>query len=273
MRLRRVLEPRMDAPLPLWMIFPVVFTALYASHFTLLRLPYYWDEAGYYIPAAWDFFRTGSLIPITTLTNAHPPLESIYLALWWKVFRVLSRGNAGSGADGGGSGAAGGLAPGHAARRAWARSLSGRWFLPACTQFGLRKARWPTLTFLPQHALCGGWSTPAGAGSQTVGCGALVLGGGSVQGDGCRRSGHARTHVRRQRDSGLDRPRGLIFGERRRGFRVACCRWRPGTVGTTRRPAFCLGIQNSCVTTRRPISIHCAFLRHLGIAFCTSPRT
>jgi hypothetical protein len=75
----------MDRPLPIWMIFPVMFMALYASHFTLLRLPYYWDEAGYYIPAAWDFFRTGSLIPTTTLTNAHPPLPSIYLALWWKV--------------------------------------------------------------------------------------------------------------------------------------------------------------------------------------------
>jgi len=79
------MQPRLDEPLPLWMIFPVVFAALYATHFTLLRLPYYWDEAGYYIPAAWDFFRTGSLIPITTLTNAHPPLPSIYLALWWKV--------------------------------------------------------------------------------------------------------------------------------------------------------------------------------------------
>jgi hypothetical protein len=75
----------MDAPIPGWMVFPVIFAALYASHFSLLRLPYYWDEAGYYIPAAWDFFRTGSLIPVTTLTNAHPPLPSIYLALWWKV--------------------------------------------------------------------------------------------------------------------------------------------------------------------------------------------
>ncbi len=84
MRLRKLIEPRLDAPFPLWMIFPVVFVALYISHFTLLRLPYYWDEAGYYIPAAWDFFRTGSLIPITTLTNAHPPLPSIYLALCWK---------------------------------------------------------------------------------------------------------------------------------------------------------------------------------------------
>ncbi|MGB7549098.1 MAG: glycosyltransferase family 39 protein [Terracidiphilus sp.] len=85
MRLRQLFEPRMDAPFPTWMIFPVIFAALFASHYTLLGLPYYWDEAGYYIPAAWDFFRIGSLIPITTLTNAHPPLPSIYLALWWKA--------------------------------------------------------------------------------------------------------------------------------------------------------------------------------------------
>ena len=85
MRLKGILNPRLDAPLPIWMIFPVIFMALYASHFTLLRVPYYWDEAGYYIPAAWDFFRTGSLIPTTTLSNAHPPLPSIYLTIWWKI--------------------------------------------------------------------------------------------------------------------------------------------------------------------------------------------
>jgi len=88
-RLRQFLKPQPDAPMPLWMIYPVIFAALYASHFTLLAVPYYWDEAGYYIPAAWDFFRTGSLIPITTLTNAHPPLPSVYLALWWKAAGFL----------------------------------------------------------------------------------------------------------------------------------------------------------------------------------------
>jgi hypothetical protein len=82
---RWLFEPRMDAPLPLWMIYPVIFAALYLSHFNLLRLSYWWDEAGYYIPAAWDFFRTGSLIPTSTVSNAHPPLPSIYLALWWKL--------------------------------------------------------------------------------------------------------------------------------------------------------------------------------------------
>jgi hypothetical protein len=84
LRLKGIFNPRLDRPLPIWMIFPVIFMVLYSSHFALLRLPYYWDEAGYYIPAAWDFFRTGSLIPTSTLTNAHPPLPAVYLALWWK---------------------------------------------------------------------------------------------------------------------------------------------------------------------------------------------
>ena len=71
--------------IPLWMLFPLFFVLVYLSHITLLRLPYFWDEAGYYIPAAWDFFRTGTLIPQTTMTNAHPPLPSIFLAAWWHI--------------------------------------------------------------------------------------------------------------------------------------------------------------------------------------------
>jgi 4-amino-4-deoxy-L-arabinose transferase-like glycosyltransferase len=67
------------------MLYPLFFTCVYLSHLTLLHLPYFWDEAGYYIPAAWDFFRTGTLIPVTTATNAHPPLPSILLAAWWHL--------------------------------------------------------------------------------------------------------------------------------------------------------------------------------------------
>ena len=77
--------PGQHAPLPLWKLYPVFFAAVYFSHLTLLRLPYFWDEAGYYIPAAWDFFRTGTLIPVTTASNAHPPLPSILLAGWWRL--------------------------------------------------------------------------------------------------------------------------------------------------------------------------------------------
>lgn len=67
------------------MIFPILYAFVFLTHLALLRLPYFWDEAGYYIPAAYDFFRTHALIPYSTLTNAHPPLPAIYLAFWWKV--------------------------------------------------------------------------------------------------------------------------------------------------------------------------------------------
>ncbi|ABF40585.1 hypothetical protein Acid345_1583 [Candidatus Koribacter versatilis Ellin345] len=65
--------------------FSLIFVALFLSHGALLRLPYFWDEAGYYIPAARDLLITGDLIPHSTLSNAHPPLLAIYLATWWKL--------------------------------------------------------------------------------------------------------------------------------------------------------------------------------------------
>ena len=57
---------------------------LIAAHAPLLRLPYFWDEAGYYIPAARDLL-SGSLVPYSTPSNAHPPLVLAWLALCWKV--------------------------------------------------------------------------------------------------------------------------------------------------------------------------------------------
>jgi len=68
------------------LIFALIFAASLVLHFPLLRLPYFWDEAGYYVPAARDLLRTGSLIPRSTPSNAHPPLVMAYVALWWKVF-------------------------------------------------------------------------------------------------------------------------------------------------------------------------------------------
>jgi Dolichyl-phosphate-mannose-protein mannosyltransferase len=61
------------------------FLALFALHAPLLRLPYIWDEAGYYIPAARDLLTSGSLIPTSAPSNAHPPLVMAYLALAWKI--------------------------------------------------------------------------------------------------------------------------------------------------------------------------------------------
>jgi hypothetical protein len=66
-------------------VLALIFAALTALHLPLLRLPYFWDEAGYYVPAARDLLLSGSLIPVSSVSNAHPPLVMAYLALWWKL--------------------------------------------------------------------------------------------------------------------------------------------------------------------------------------------
>jgi Dolichyl-phosphate-mannose-protein mannosyltransferase len=66
-------------------VFAVIFVVIFLLHTPLLQLPYFWDEAGYYVPAARDLLLTGSLIPHTTISNAHPPLVMGWIALWWKL--------------------------------------------------------------------------------------------------------------------------------------------------------------------------------------------
>jgi hypothetical protein len=80
--LRTTLAGRPRTPL----VFLAIFAALVLLHLTLIELPYYWDEAGYFIPAARDIYVDGSFIPHSTLSNAHPPLVMAYLALAWKLF-------------------------------------------------------------------------------------------------------------------------------------------------------------------------------------------
>jgi hypothetical protein len=67
------------------LIFCLILLLLLLFHLPLLRLPYFWDEAGYYVPAARDLLLTGSVIPHSTPSNAHPPLVMTYLAFAWKI--------------------------------------------------------------------------------------------------------------------------------------------------------------------------------------------
>src|SRR5882757_3029258 len=66
-------------------LFAAIFVVLMLLHAPLLRLPYFWDEAGYYVPAAHDLYLSGALIPHSTPSNAHPPLVMAWLALAWRV--------------------------------------------------------------------------------------------------------------------------------------------------------------------------------------------
>ncbi len=63
-----------------------VFAALLVLHAPLLRLPYFWDEAGYYIPAALDFYHSWLLVPQSTLPTGHTPLVPIFLGVVWHAF-------------------------------------------------------------------------------------------------------------------------------------------------------------------------------------------
>jgi len=69
-----------------FLLYALLFSGLMLLHAPLLRLPYFWDEAGYYIPVARDLYLTGSPIPQSTLSNAHPPLVMAWLALAWRIF-------------------------------------------------------------------------------------------------------------------------------------------------------------------------------------------
>ena len=70
---------------PTALLFALFLVVLFALHTPLLRLPYFWDEAGYYVPAARDLLLHAELIPRSTPSNAHPPLVMAYLALAWKL--------------------------------------------------------------------------------------------------------------------------------------------------------------------------------------------
>jgi 4-amino-4-deoxy-L-arabinose transferase-like glycosyltransferase len=66
------------------------FLALFAlivflSHAPLLRLPYYWDELGQFVPAALDIFHDSAWIPHSTVPNVHPPGVMAYLAAFWTL--------------------------------------------------------------------------------------------------------------------------------------------------------------------------------------------
>ncbi len=54
------------------------------THSPWLSLPYFWDEVGYFIPAALDLLH-GWLIPHSVPPAIHPPAVSAYLAIVWSV--------------------------------------------------------------------------------------------------------------------------------------------------------------------------------------------
>jgi 4-amino-4-deoxy-L-arabinose transferase-like glycosyltransferase len=79
--------PSSKVPSVLALLIPVAFAlVVFLAHLPYLRLPYFWDELGQFVPAALDIFHDGAWIPRSTVPNAHPPGVMAYLALVWRTF-------------------------------------------------------------------------------------------------------------------------------------------------------------------------------------------
>jgi hypothetical protein len=84
---RRPLERRSpsrnnSSSIALWI---AAFAVLAAIHIPYLKLPYYWDELGQFVPQTLDLYNEGRWIPIRTLPNVHPPGLEALLAVMWRI--------------------------------------------------------------------------------------------------------------------------------------------------------------------------------------------
>jgi hypothetical protein len=68
------------------LFFLAVLAVLTALHLPYLKLPYFWDEMGQFVPSALDLYRGGAWIPQSIPPNVHPPGVMALLALVWRVF-------------------------------------------------------------------------------------------------------------------------------------------------------------------------------------------
>jgi hypothetical protein len=68
------------------LVFGLIASFLILAHGPLLKLPFYWDETGQFVPASLDLFRSGAWIPRSTVPNVHPPGVMAYLTLIWSAF-------------------------------------------------------------------------------------------------------------------------------------------------------------------------------------------
>src|SRR3954470_20854589 len=66
-------------------VFGVIAGFVILSHGPLFWLPFFWDEAGEFVPAALDLFHLGAWIPKSALPNVHPPGVMAWLAAVWSV--------------------------------------------------------------------------------------------------------------------------------------------------------------------------------------------
>lgn len=67
-------------------VFFSLVVLIYVAHLRYVRMPFFWDELGQFVPAALDILHNNAWIPRSTTPNIHPPGVMAYLAGIWRVF-------------------------------------------------------------------------------------------------------------------------------------------------------------------------------------------
>lgn len=78
-------KPLEFRPVTYLLLFFFFVIVSYLGHWPYLKLPYFWDELGQFVPAALDILRSNQWIPHSTEPNVHPPGVMAYLALVWRA--------------------------------------------------------------------------------------------------------------------------------------------------------------------------------------------
>jgi 4-amino-4-deoxy-L-arabinose transferase-like glycosyltransferase len=65
--------------------FTIFAAVVFLAHLPLLKVPFFWDEAGQFVPAALDLFQHGWWLPHSVRPNVHPPGVMMWLAAVWTV--------------------------------------------------------------------------------------------------------------------------------------------------------------------------------------------
>src|ERR1700730_2002903 len=68
------------------LVFLASLAVLVILHLPYLKLPYFGDEMGQFVPSALDLYRDGAWISRSVPPNVHPPGVMALLALIWRVF-------------------------------------------------------------------------------------------------------------------------------------------------------------------------------------------
>jgi hypothetical protein len=77
---------RRRIPSQTYLFFYSLFAALlFLTHTPFLKLPYFWDEIGLFIPAALDLYQSHAWIARNPDFSAHPPAVMAFLAACWSI--------------------------------------------------------------------------------------------------------------------------------------------------------------------------------------------